>query len=87
MQSSYKEDVWIKLQTLEEARQEQSVALRRLETGDGVVREAQAASQESAAVLGKICIEHLLLFIIIYNLDLDCQIIEHSTTEMRNISI
>ena len=42
--------------SMEEARQEQSVALRRLETEDGVVREAQAASQESAAVLGEIII-------------------------------
>ena len=42
--------------SLEEARQEKAVAVRRVETEDGLVREEQAASQQAAAVLGEICI-------------------------------
>ena len=40
--------------SMEEAREEKSVALRSVESEGGVVREAQAASQETAAVLGEI---------------------------------
>ena len=42
--------------SLEEAREEKSVAVRSLESEGGLVRETQAASQETAAVLGEILI-------------------------------
>ena len=42
--------------SLEEAREEKSVAVRSLESEGGLVRETQAASQETAAVMGEIYI-------------------------------